>query len=76
MRHVGEQYLIVRNINLLNHRGENGWIHVLERAACVYAHFPNFRPEVAPYDVSRFLLCGFYARNVACYLRAAISVPG
>ena len=81
MRHAGVKYLIVRDVNFLNHRGENDWISRIEKgtfAACVYARlqFPNFRPRgsflvprVAPYDVSRFQLCGFYAKHVAWYPR-------
>ena len=50
MRHAGVQYLIIRDVNFLNHRGENDWIARIRKgpfAACVYArlHFPSFRPE-------------------------------
>ena len=37
MRHAGVQYLIVRNVNLLNHCGQNDWIHVSKRVLSLLA---------------------------------------
>ena len=33
MRHAGVKYLIVRDVNFLNHRGENDWISRIEKGA-------------------------------------------
>ena len=77
MRH-GALYLIIRDVNLLNHRAVNDWMSLIKGSfRCLRicaATVTSFRSEAFfSFQESRLTmlaeiyLCGLYARNVACY---------
>ena len=85
MRH-GAPYLIIRDVNLLNHRAVNDWMSLIKRSfRCLrtymrgYSYQLSFRgffqlPRVAPYDVSGDLVMRALCKECGL-LPAALSHP-